>query len=69
MADKETGTWPEQNRRRWELIARKVKEGLTEAEQKELALLQQRADEQLARVGARPFEELGSLYAELSPED
>ena len=39
--------WPEQNRRRWELIARKVRQGLTAAEMQELALLQRHADEVL----------------------
>jgi hypothetical protein len=60
--------WPVQNRYRWELIAKKVRQGLTEAEEQELARLQQRADEELARVGPRPTEELERLYAQLSQE-
>ena len=67
-ADKEKSTWQDQNRRRWELIARQVRQGLTEAEQQELTRLQQRADEQLARVGPRPVEELERWYAQLSQE-
>ncbi len=61
--------WPDQNRRRWELITKKVRQGLTAAEQQELALLQQRADEQLALVGPRPVEELEHWSAQLSQED
>ncbi len=67
--EQEQSAWPDQNRRRWELIAKKVREGLTEAEQQELALLQQRADEQLALMGPRPVEDLERWYAELSQED
>ena len=67
-ADQNQSAWPEQNRRRWELIARKVRQGLTQAEMQELAILQGRADEQLARVGPRPVEELERWYAELSQE-
>lgn len=60
--------WPAQNRRRWELIAKKVRHELTAAEAQELAMLQQRADEQLAEVGPRPLDELERWYAELSRE-
>jgi hypothetical protein len=67
-ADQDNSTWPAQNRRRWDLIARKARQGLTEAEQQELARLQQRADEQLARVGPRPVEELEQWYAQLTQE-
>jgi hypothetical protein len=64
-ADHDQMAWPEQNRRRWELIAKKVRQGLTDAESKELATLQQRANERLAQVGPRPVEQLERLYAEL----
>jgi hypothetical protein len=67
-ADQEESAWPSQNRRRWELIARKVRHGLTAAETQELAQLQQRADEELARVGPRPVEELERWFAQLSQE-
>jgi hypothetical protein len=60
--------WPEQNRRRWELIAKMVRQGLTVEETRELATLQNRADEQLAQVGPRPTEQLEKLYAELVQE-
>ena len=63
-ADHDRSAWPEQNRRRWELIAKKVRQGLTDAETQELATLQQRADERLAHVGPRPVEQLERLYAE-----
>ena len=43
--------WPIQNRRRWELLPKKVRQGLTDAEAQDLARLQQRTDEELARVG------------------
>jgi hypothetical protein len=66
--DQEKSAWPDQNRRRWELIAQKVRQGLTDAEQQELALLQQRADEQLAGVGPRPVAELERWYEQLSQE-
>lgn len=65
---REQSDWPEQNRRRWELIARMARQGLTADETKELAILQQRADEQLKQAGSRPVEELERLYAELSQE-
>jgi len=67
-ADHDQSAWPEQNRRRWELIAKKVRQGLTEAESKELETLQQRANERLAQVGPRPVEQLERLYAELSEQ-
>lgn len=67
--DQDVSAWPVQNRRRWELIVKKVRQGLTEAEQQELLLLQQRADEQVALVGPRPLEELERWYAQLSQED
>ena len=60
--------WPEQNRRRWELIARKVRQGLTAAEMQELALLQRHADEVLPSVGPPPVEELERWYSQLSRE-
>ena len=60
--------WPAQNKRRWELIARMARQGLTEQETQELATLQQLADEQLAKVGPRPVAELERLYAELSQQ-
>jgi len=60
--------WPEQNRRRWELIAKMVRQGLTVEEAKELAALQNRAEDQLAQVGPRPTEQLDKLYAELNQE-
>jgi hypothetical protein len=65
---REESIWPEQNRRRWELIAKMVRQGLTVEETRELANLQQRADAQLAQVGPRPVEQLERLYAELSQE-
>lgn len=65
---RDESTWPEQNKRRWELIAKMVRQGLTAEQTQELALLQQRAGEQLAQVGPRPVEQLERLYAELSQE-
>ncbi len=53
-AAREESVWPEQTRRRWELIAKMVRQGLTAEETQELAALQQRADEQLAQAGPRP---------------
>lgn len=67
-ADHDPAAWPEQNRRRWELIAKKVRQGLTDAETQELATLQQCANERLAQVGPRPVEQLERLYAELSEQ-
>jgi hypothetical protein len=58
--------WPEENRRRWELIAKKVRQGLSDTERNELATLQHRADEHLAKVGPRPIEQLERLYGELT---
>jgi hypothetical protein len=62
-------TWPEQNRRRWELIAKKARQQLTDAEAGELATLQRCADEHLGQVGPRPVEELEQLYAQLTQEE
>jgi hypothetical protein len=67
-AETDESGWPAQNRRRWELIAKQVRSGLTGAEKEELTALEERADEQLAQVGQRPLEELERLYAELSQE-
>ena len=66
--DQDQSVWPHQNRLRWELIAKKAGQGLTEAEEQELARLQQRADEQLTRWAPRPVEELQRWYTELSQE-
>ena len=57
-AEQEPARWPAQNRRRWELIAKKARQSLTAAEAKELVELQQAADAQLAQVGPRPVEHL-----------
>ena len=62
----DVSTWPERNRRRWELIAKKARQELTTSETEELATLQQRADAELARVGTRPVEHLERLYAALT---
>jgi hypothetical protein len=67
-ADHDQAAWPQQNRRRWELIATKIRQGLTDTEEKELTTLQERANEQLAQVGPRPIEHLERLYAELSEQ-
>jgi hypothetical protein len=67
-ADHDQSVWPKQNRRRWELIAKKARQGLTDIETKELATLQHRANERLAQVGPRPVEHLERLYAELGEQ-
>jgi hypothetical protein len=67
-ADADPASWPAQNRRRWELISKKISHALTAAEKQELASLQQQADEQLAKMGPRPLEELERLYVKLSQE-
>ena len=64
----EQSGWPAENRRRWELLAKMVRQGLTAEETHELATLQQRADKQLAQLEPRPVEQLEQLYAELSQE-
>jgi hypothetical protein len=58
--------WPEQNRRRWELIAKKTRQSLTPDETEELAALQRAADERLAQLGPRPLEDLERWYADLT---
>jgi len=60
--------WPVQNRRRWELIAQKARQGLGRAEEQELAELQERADDRLAQVGPRPTDDLEQLYAGLTQD-
>jgi hypothetical protein len=67
-ADENPSAWPVQNRRRWRLIAKRVKMGLTDAEQRDLDALQQLADQHLAQVGPRPVDELERWYAQLSQE-
>lgn len=68
-AEDDPSTWPNQNRRRWQLIAKKARQPLNGAETEELSALQQLADEQLAGVGSRPTEQLQQFYAELSKQD
>jgi hypothetical protein len=58
--------WPEQNRRRWELLAKKARQPLTSAETEELSALQRVADERLAQLGPRPLEQLERWYTELT---
>jgi hypothetical protein len=65
-AEEDTAQWPEQNRRRWELIAQKARQPLTAAEIEELAALQRAADERLAKVGPRPVDQLERWYAEMT---
>lgn len=66
--DHDRSVWPKQNRRRWELIAKQVRQGLMDVATEELATLQQRANERLAQMGPRPIEQLKRLYAELSQQ-
>jgi hypothetical protein len=68
-SEQDPARWPEQNRRRWELIVKKARQSLTAAESQELAGLQQIADAQLAQLGPRPAEELQRWYAELTQGD
>lgn len=65
-SEHEPSRWPQQNRRRWELIAKKTRQSLTDAEAEELAVLQRAADERLAQLGPRPVEDLEHWYAELT---
>src|SRR5207302_10633758 len=67
--DEDQSSWPEQNQRRWELIAKKARNSLSDGETDELAVLQRRADEQLAQVGPRPVAELEKLYSELTHKE
>ncbi len=66
--DRDVSSWPSKNRRRWQLIAKKLRSELTDAETCELAELQQRADDALTSMGPRPVEELERWYAELTTE-
>ena len=68
-SEREPARWPEQNRRRWELLVKKTRQPLTVAEAKELAGLQQAADAQLAQLGPRPVEHLERWYADLTAKD
>jgi hypothetical protein len=61
-------SWPSQNRRRWELIARKATQPFTDSEERELGALQQRADAELASLGPRPVDELEHWHPELKSE-
>ena len=65
-AAQDSSQWPAQNRRRWELIAKKARQSLTDAETEELTALQRIADDQLAQLGPRPVEPLERWYAELT---
>jgi hypothetical protein len=65
-AEQDPAQWPEQNRRRWELLAKKARQSLTAAECEELSALQRAADEHLAQLGPRPLEHLERWYAELT---
>jgi hypothetical protein len=61
--------WPEKNQRRWALIAKKVRQGLTDTEAAELSALQCQADEQLNQIGPRPVEELELFYTQLTDKE
>jgi hypothetical protein len=65
-AEQDPSQWPEQNRRRWELIAKKARQLLTATEREELADLQRTADERLAQLGPRPVEHLERWYEEMT---
>jgi hypothetical protein len=68
-SENDSSTWPEQNRRRWELIVKKVREGLSTAETEELDELQQVVDAKLAQIGPRPIEELQRMYDQLTQQE
>jgi hypothetical protein len=61
-------SWPVNNKRRWELIEKKLEGPLSDREAHELARLQQLAEAELADVGPRPLVELERLEAELSKQ-
>lgn len=67
-ADDQEATWPEANRRRWQLITKAARFGLTAEEAAELSSLQWRADKNLKKLGDRPMDELESLYVKLTQE-
>jgi hypothetical protein len=66
--EQDSSQWPAQNRRRWELIAKKARQPLTDVEAEELTGLQRAADDRLARLGPRPVEALERWYADLTQE-
>jgi hypothetical protein len=68
-SEQDAARWPEQNRRRWELIVKKARPSLTAAESQELAGLHQIADAQLAQLGPRLVDELERWYADLAQGD
>jgi len=60
------GPWTEEsNRRRCELIDRKYEQGLSSAEEAELALLQDALDRYIDRVAPLPLDAARSLHQEL----
>jgi hypothetical protein len=67
--EQDSSQWPAHNRRRWELIAKKARQSLTDAETEELTALQRMADDRLAQLGPRPIQPLERWYAELTQGD
>ena len=68
-AAEDPSSWPARNRRRWLLVVKHLREGLTEFEAAELAALEQEAERVLQDVGPLPIEELENLYSQLSQQD
>ncbi len=57
--------WETLNKRRFELIEKKVYGKVTKTEQRELDQLQAKADQYLDRIAPRPIEELEKLHQQL----
>lgn len=57
--------WQIQNRRRWELIEKRLNSELTPTEAIELKSLQREAESELSRVGPRPLTRLEEMESQL----
>jgi hypothetical protein len=67
--ERDPSQWPAHNRRRWELIAKRARQSLSDAETEELTALQRLADDRLAQLGPRPLEPLEDWFAKLKQGD
>ena len=65
QSELESADWPRHNRRRWELIQKRFRDGLTSAEQAEWEDLQSLASEILKRRSTHPTESIEALIQEL----
>jgi len=64
--DESLDSWPQRNRRRWNLIVKRATQTLSPCEVEELSSLEKELGERLQQVGEYPTKQFEELCAELA---